>query len=40
MGDGQDGSQAYVAVGDVVYDVTDAEVLDNVPIVGTVDRGE
>ncbi|HFM5626370.1 TPA: cytochrome B5, partial [Enterococcus faecium] len=25
MGDGQDGSQAYVAVGDVVYDVTDAE---------------
>lgn len=70
LGDGQDGSQAYVAVGDVVYDVTDAEgwedgvheggieagnvyaeedfeesphgteVLDNVPIVGTVDRGE
>lgn len=70
MGDGQDGSQAYVAVGDVVYDVTDAEgwedgvheggieagnvyaeedfeesphgteVLDNVPIVVTVDRGE
>ncbi len=67
---GQDGNPAYVAVEDVVYDVTDAngwengvheggieagnvyteadfegsphgtEVLDNVPIVGTIDSGQ